>query len=115
MDSIRIIAVPPGEAPESVRKEWVGLVIPLPPQETEGFQMGVLGGAAKNVGGYQVLTHDAFDLLYAKSPEAYYWFAEHAFFGNLLVFAQEVCELLPGVETIVDRDPLGMDDPDEFR
>jgi len=27
---IRIIATPPGEAPESVRRSWVGLELPLP-------------------------------------------------------------------------------------
>jgi hypothetical protein len=30
MACIRIIAVPPGPAPEWVREEWVGLVLPLP-------------------------------------------------------------------------------------
>lgn len=113
MDSIRIIAIPPGQAPEEVRQEWVGLVIPLAPQETGGFQMGVLGGAAKNVGGYQVLSRDAFDLLLAKSTFAYCWFVENGFFGSHLVFAREVCELLPGVETIVDHDPLRMRDPNK--
>lgn len=114
MDSIKIIATPPGQAPEEVRKEWVGLTIPLVPQETGGFQMGVLGGTAKNVGGYQVSSRDAFDLLMAKSPEACHWFMENAFFGSHLVFARDACEFLPGVETVVDHDPLGMDDPDEF-
>lgn len=114
MDSIKIIATPPGQAPEEVRKEWVGLTIPLPQQETKGFQMGVLGGAAKNLGGYQVLSKDAFDLLLAKSRPAYLWFMENGFFGSYLVFAREVCEFLPGVETVVDHDPLGVDDTDEF-
>ena len=56
MGSIKIITTPPGQAPEEVRQEWVGLIIPLAEQETGGFQMGVLGGTAKNVGDYQVLS-----------------------------------------------------------
>lgn len=113
MSSIKIIAVPPGQAPEEVRREWVGLVIPLPPQEIGGFQMGVRGGAAKNLGGYQVYSRDAFSLLLAKSPEACRWFVANAFFGSHLVFAREVCELLPDVETIVDHSLLDIEDPDE--
>jgi len=31
MKCIEIIAVPPGEAPEEIRKSWIGVVIPLPP------------------------------------------------------------------------------------
>jgi hypothetical protein len=114
MDSIKIIAIPPGQAPEEVRREWVGLTIPLPRQETSGFQMGVLGGLAKNIGGYEVRSRDAFDLLLAKSQPAWKWFVEHGFLGSHPVFAREVCELLEGVETVVDHDLLGIDDPDEF-
>ena len=114
MDSIKIIATPPGQAPEEVRQQWVGLTIPLAQQEKGGFQMGVLGGTANNLGGYQVLSKDSFALLLAKSLTAYLWFAENAFFGSHLVFARAVCEFLPGVETVVGHDPLGMDDPDEF-
>jgi hypothetical protein len=106
MDSIRIIATPTGQAPEEVRKEWVGMVIPLPPQETGGITLGVLGGPAQNQNGYQVLSRDALDLLLAKSQTAHRWFLLNAFFGSRLLFAHEVCELLPGVETHVDRNPL---------
>ncbi len=114
MDSIKIIATPPGQAPEEVRQQWVGLTIPLATQEKGGFQMGVLGGAAKNLGGYQVLSRDALHLLLAKSQPAYRWFVENAFFGSHLVFARHVCEFLPGVESVVDHDPLRRDKPDEL-
>lgn len=44
---IEIIATPPGEAPEEIRKRWIGVVIPLPAnaqteQEQTGY--GVLTG-----------------------------------------------------------------------
>ena len=32
---IRIIATPPGEAPEHIRAAWVGLALPLASEETE--------------------------------------------------------------------------------
>ena len=113
MASIKIIDTPPGKEPVEVRQQWVGMVMPYPPQETEGVQVGVQGGVSKIEDGYQVLSRDAFDLLLAKSPSAYRWFMDNGIFGSRLVFPREVCELLPGVEIIVDHDPLGIEDPDE--
>jgi hypothetical protein len=95
MSSVKLIAMPPGQAPEEVRKEWVGLVIPLPEQETGGYQMGVRGGKSQNAGGYQVDTREALQLLYDKTPAAAEWFMENAMLGSRLVFAREVCELVP--------------------
>jgi len=31
MAKIRIVAFPPGEAPQAVREAWIGLELPLPP------------------------------------------------------------------------------------
>ncbi len=31
MAKIRIVACPPGEAPQAVREAWIGLELPLPP------------------------------------------------------------------------------------
>jgi hypothetical protein len=47
MKCIEIIAMPPGEAPEEIRKSWIGVIIPLPinaqaEQEKTGY--GVLSG-----------------------------------------------------------------------
>lgn len=94
MSSIKIIAMPPGQAPEAVRREWVGLIIPMPEQETGGLQMGVLGGKSQQQGGYQVETETALDLLHKKCPEAAEWFWDNGFLGGRLVFARDVCEVL---------------------
>ena len=95
MSSIRIVSTPPGQAPDEVRKSWVGLVIPLPEQDNGGLQMGVRGGKPKQLGGYQVYTTEALDILRKKSPEAAEWFEENAFLSLRFVFAKEVCELIP--------------------
>lgn len=47
MKCIEIIAMPPGEAPEEIRKSWIGVVIPLPldaQTERERTGYGVLTG-----------------------------------------------------------------------
>lgn len=95
MSSIKIVSVPPGQAPEEVREKWVGVIIPLPEQVTGGFQMGVQGGTSDNTVGYQVSTEEALRLLYEKSPAAVQWFLENAVLGTRLVFANQVCELVP--------------------
>jgi hypothetical protein len=110
---IRIVAVPPGEAPEAIRRAWVGLILPLAPGEIgaraiPGF--GVLTGPRSLLGKlwrlltnqyildmqYAVLVDDAIEVLEEASPTAAAWWRENTphlirkggFFG----FAAEVCE-----------------------
>lgn len=97
MRSIRIISIPPGQAPEWVRKEWIGVEIPLPKQVSDGIEMGVLGGKAENTGGYQVDTGKAIGALRSKSPKAANWWEENVpldIFSSF-VFSKDVCELVP--------------------
>jgi hypothetical protein len=113
---IRIIAVPPGEAPFWVRQEWVGLELPLTryvkPQEAFTFgvlsgpsnwlgQMwGLLWGRADRVVGYAVEGAKAVELLQAKSPDAARWWREHAPQHleprRYLLFHEHVCEVVTG-------------------
>jgi hypothetical protein len=97
MSSIKIISTPPGQAPEEIRREWVGVIIPLCEQETKGLQVGVKGGKPENLGGYQVNTLDATKELRKKSPEAANWWEENFHLPSIpkLVFSRAVCELLP--------------------
>ena len=45
MSAIKIVAVPPGEAPQQVREARVGLVLPLAlPQKRRSLGAGVLTG-----------------------------------------------------------------------
>jgi hypothetical protein len=106
MERIKIINTPPGQAPEWVRDEWVGLVLPLEenaPAEDEGIQMGTAGGKPENEDGYSVLTQDAIGVLSEKSLDAVCWWEDNlplAFIPRF-VFRKEVCELLPDTSTSI--------------
>lgn len=94
---IKIIDVPPGQAPEWVRKEWVGLVMPIAknlPSFT--IAMGVLGGKAENPNGYPIETLVAIQILKEKSPDAARWWEAHVnpVFMRWLVFKEEVCQVI---------------------
>lgn len=47
MDKIKIVRIPDGEAPESVRKAWVGLELPH-----MGMATGMVDGILSKVGGF---------------------------------------------------------------
>ena len=112
---VRIIAIPPGEAPESVRRAWVGLVLPLAPEcrgPVEAVGYGVLSrrfelGAFRRLWRwlvrrplrqYAVPTNEAMAILAAAAPDAARWWRENApdvfAAGNKFWFAAEACEEL---------------------
>jgi hypothetical protein len=99
---IRIIRVPPGEAPEMIRAQWVGLVLPLA-HGSSAFQLesvGVLSGKKEDepVIGYLVEVKAAVEILAMKSVDAASWWrtnASHLFAdGMTFIFHEHVCELL---------------------
>ena len=95
---IKIIGVPPGDAPEWVRKEWVGLILQVAedvPQKGV-VEKGVLGGPPTNVGGYPVSTKEAVEMLREKSQKAARWWDENVFPELMpwLVFKKEVCKVI---------------------
>jgi len=53
MQQIRIKSIPPGEAPEAIRADWIDVVIPLPEDEKhnprELYGVGVLSGPRKYI------------------------------------------------------------------
>lgn len=106
MERIRIIETPPGQAPQWVRNEWVGLTLPLEenaPAADEGIQMGIAGGRPENADGFSVLTQDAMGILGEKSQEAVQWWEDNlplAFIPRF-IFRKEVCELLPDVSSSI--------------
>ncbi len=96
MTQIEIIDIPPGEAPDWVRKEWVGLIMPVAenkPAKTRS--MGVLGGEVENPGGYPVETNTAIQILEEKSPKAAQWWRDNPYLSPMswLVFKKRVCKL----------------------
>jgi len=115
---IRIVAVPPGEAPLWVREKWVGLELPLAREGTrpvKAIVSGVLTGPipfprllrllwASLTGhsqlrkGYAVEIHAAIEILQAASPEAAEWWRRNTprlFSGNRkLLFQENVCRIV---------------------
>jgi hypothetical protein len=89
---IKIIAVPAGFAPEHIRKEWVGIEIPLAedpiPEDKVVMKIG-----NQNKDGYQVKGTDAVKALQdaEKFEAAEFW---GSFSSGNFTFKKNVCELI---------------------
>ena len=95
MKKIKIVAVPPGFAPEEIRKEWVGVELPLATKkelDQDPMLQGRIGN--QNVNGYVVLTSKAIVALRAagKKKGADFW--DSLGMGKYLEFKKEVCEVI---------------------
>jgi hypothetical protein len=115
MASIRILSIPPGEAPEDIREAWIGLSLPLagwPLNRRRNWRVGgvlsgqksvlahwvsFIFGKAKKMDGYAVNGQLAITELEKKNPTAAAWWMQ-----NVprcvkphwaLVFPEDVCEL----------------------
>ena len=110
---IRIVGVPPGEAPQWVREKWVGLVLPLATRKHKplmAFTSGVLSGPPSRFAalfwglfgrlhretGYAVDASTALTILDRAAPDAATWWRENvprsrAWKQNFL-FHASVCE-----------------------
>ncbi len=96
MTKIRIVASPPGQAPQWVRHEWVGLELPIVSEPGSGMQFGVMGGKPQNIAGFHVTQRDALEVLEKKSSKAANWWRRNlppGFSGNL-VFNRDICQVL---------------------
>jgi hypothetical protein len=94
---VRITALPPGEAPEDIRRAWIGLELPIVNGPAEGPVFGVVSHHAARCGaGYAVNGAEAVRRLAAKAPDAAAWWrtnAPHVLTGGYqLVFPADVCE-----------------------
>jgi hypothetical protein len=90
----RIVAVPEGAAPLSVRQEWVGLILPID-DITEGPAYDVLTKHAIDAQpGYNVQWEIAMAALGRKSPEAERWWRVNVGYAYLR-FEKQFCELVP--------------------
>jgi len=102
--TIRIVATPPGEAPEAVRGAWVGLELPLasgetglrPLEQIEVISLRLTGKAQ----GYLVDSKQALAILADQHPEAAAWWHDHCAAALAsrahLAFPPEVCEPISG-------------------
>ena len=112
---IRIVTVPPGEAPQWVRQKWVGLTLPLAGGDLatrEAYTSGVLSGPRnllvalwwawrgrfERKSGYAVDAIAAVDILERTAPDAAAWWRQNV--PRLLrprrkfLFAASACELV---------------------
>lgn len=104
MAKIKIITPPAGQAPEWVRQAWVGLELPVsdaPGQQSHEpryQQRGVLGSMASpdNIGGYNVRTEKALEILRKENAQAAEWWDDHINPQAMpwLVFGKKFCELI---------------------
>ena len=107
--AVRIVAVPPGEAPLWVRQKWVGLDLPVMRYAAHRklLAFGVLSrprswaavvrGQAELIAGYAVEAAPAVGILARVSPEAAAWWRENTPHliapQRYLVFHEEVCRI----------------------
>ena len=111
---IRIVAIPPGEAPLWVREKWVGLELPLADggSVVQVFTSGVLSGPRNRLlaiiwglfgrlkvqAGYPVYVREALSILKQTTPEAEKWWRENV--PRLqkpkrkFLFASAVCQVV---------------------
>lgn len=112
---VRIVAIPQGEAPVWVRERWVGLELPIypdqrgpettlghgvlsgpPPMTLDDFEAGRRGRLVV-MSGYFVKAADAIEELERHAPDAAAWWRTHAppSKSSWLVFEKECCQRLP--------------------
>jgi hypothetical protein len=97
---VRVVSTPPGEAPEEIRRAWVGVKLPLRRWETKPdlhLTEGVLYRQTSTMtSGYAVNGRAAVEALASHSPEAAAWWRTHAPHvvarGYRLWFPLDVCE-----------------------
>jgi hypothetical protein len=102
---LRIVRTPPGEAPEEIRRAWVGVELPLRARETKPQNHATLGvlsfrnSECETAYGYSVDARAALKALANHSPTAAHWWRKHApqilDREYQLWFPPEVCELVP--------------------
>jgi hypothetical protein len=100
--SIRIVAIPPGEAPQGIRQAWVGVELPLLAGQKQPQAVvvhGVVsGGAAGSALVYVVDGRTAVERLASHDPNAADWWRENAphalASGYQLLFPAAVCQRL---------------------
>jgi hypothetical protein len=97
---LRILRIPPGEAPEDIRRAWVGVALPLSQCESTPRQketMGVLSNQEEGTAtGYAVGGRKAVNALETQAPDAASWWRENASHvlakGYQLFFPLDTCE-----------------------
>lgn len=93
LKSIRIVGIPPGFADEAIRKQWIGIVIPLAPDD-EAFKAEQLFKPSESSGGYIVRGAEAVEALEEAGREEAASFWSRPSYPAYLRFARDQCELV---------------------
>lgn len=93
MSKIKIISTPPGFAPEEIRKQWVGIEIPIMGIENPKTAGNIRTGT-ENLGGYEVSPKEAVDALKKAGKDEAVEFWTPYTSAPKFVFKKEVCELI---------------------
>ena len=91
---IRITSVPSGGAPNWVREQWVGLVLPIAERSDGPLADVMTGRKVDRKGGWAINWGDAMEALGQNSPEAQLWWALNIN-PMTLVFTDDCCEVVP--------------------
>jgi hypothetical protein len=111
---IRIVKVPPGEAPWTIREKWVGLELPLAEGRSDVYQVpgvGILSGqpTPEPCIGYLVSAEGAIAVLEHRSADAAAWWRKNApgiaSSGKSLVFPEYVCEKVNSISPNQSTEP----------
>lgn len=89
---IEITEVPPGFAPERIRKGWVGIKIELPTEEElENDLPTQFGIGTDNLDGYTVFTFKAIEALEAANKDYAVDYWKELPIGKFLRFSKDCC------------------------
>ena len=99
---IKIVRTPAGGAPEEVRKEWVGVILPCAPilGFTDGIELNaVTGEKVPKRYCFHVPQIEAIEALEQKSPDAARWWRElgYPYVDGWFTFGENEAEIVYGV------------------
>lgn len=94
---VRITKTPDGEAPEWVRRQWIGVVLPDEGRIPSGECFGLVTGQKKqgSADDFIVDRETAITALACKSFKAAQWFREQAQSSGTLLFRRDEVEPIP--------------------
>ena len=94
---IRVTSRPAGEAPDAIRDNWIGLVLPVL-HEAIGSPADLTEAPRVGRPGYEVRWSDAMRILGAKHPEARDWWKQNVQAPTTVIFEESCCRLATDFE-----------------
>ena len=91
---IRITSRPAGDAPDAIRDQWIGLVLPVHKEATKPPTAATANPNVELRGGYEVRLQDALRILGHQHPDARDWWQRN----TMIVFEKTCCKLATDFE-----------------